>query len=333
MMGYCDVDEKESVWWNTARNDTAWWHSIAKAIIKSGPTFTVFFVNDVRDAARLFCCILLTNFVQSTLFMLILFLHVPYHIAFIMDGNRRFARRNHLDHVIHGHEKGFQQLAKVLEWCHDFGVREVTVYAFSIENFKRNSDEVEGLMKLAEKMFGRLLDDKEKLEEKQIAFRFFGNVALLSPRLRKLLAQIELKTREYSNGVVNVCMPYTSRDEITRAFELVRMGKEKGLLEENQITEWLLSRCLDSRHSTQPRLLIRTSGEKRLSDFLLWQCSCSHVYFDDVLWPEFNYLHLCKAIMSYQYYDKIIQVIGRNQASSEPSEEERLALQPFFGLR
>ncbi|KAJ1363197.1 hypothetical protein KIN20_023009 [Parelaphostrongylus tenuis] len=247
-----------------------------------------------------------------------------------MDGNRRFAKTKRLNHVIHGHEKGFEQLAKVLEWCYDLGVREVTVYAFSIENFKRSPDEVGGLMKLAEEKFARLLEEKEKLEEKQISFRFFGNIAMLSPKLRKLIAQIELKTKDYSNGIVNVCMPYTARDEIARAFELVRTGKEKGLLEENQISEWLLSRCLDSRQGTEPGILIRTSGEKRLSDFLLWQCSCSHIYFDDVLWPDFNYSHLCKAILSYQYYWSTLQEIRRSQETPEPSKEERLALQPFL---
>ncbi|KIH44437.1 di-trans,poly-cis-decaprenylcistransferase-like protein [Ancylostoma duodenale] len=158
-----------------------------------------------------------------------------------MDGNRRFARTHHLGHVIHGHEKGFQQLAKILEWCQDLGVREVTVYAFSIENFKRSSEEVNGLMKLAEEKFAKLLAEREKLEEQQISFRFFGNIAMLSPKLRKLIAQIQLLTRDYDRhycilnvlwklscmGVVNVCMPYTSRDELARAFELIRKGREK----------------------------------------------------------------------------------------------------------
>ncbi|KAL6729253.1 hypothetical protein Aduo_000326 [Ancylostoma duodenale] len=247
-----------------------------------------------------------------------------------MDGNRRFARTHHLGHVIHGHEKGFQQLAKILEWCQDLGVREVTVYAFSIENFKRSSEEVNGLMKLAEEKFAKLLAEREKLEEQQISFRFFGNIAMLSPKLRKLIAQIQLLTKDYDRGVVNVCMPYTSRDELARAFELIRKGREKGLLEEDQISEWLISRCLDSRLGTDPNMLIRTSGEKRLSDFLLWQCSTSHVYFDDVLWPEFNYWHLCKAILSYQYHYSSIQEIQRNQAAKEPSTDEQIALQPFL---
>ncbi|RCN31952.1 di-trans,poly-cis-decaprenylcistransferase [Ancylostoma caninum] len=262
--------------------------------------------------------------------MVIALFYVPYHVAFVMDGNRRFARTHHLGHVIHGHEKGFQQLAKILEWCQDLGVREVTVYAFSIENFKRSSDEVNGLMKLAEEKFAKLLVEREKLEEQQISFRFFGNIAMLSPKLRKLIAQIQLLTKDYDRGVVNVCMPYTSRDELARAFELIRKGREKGLLEEDQISEWLISRCLDSRLGTDPNMLIRTSGEKRLSDFLLWQCSTSHVYFDDVLWPEFNYWHLCKAILSYQYHCSSIQEIQRNQAAKEPSTDEQIALQPFL---
>lgn len=284
--------QEVSEWWNTTRNDSAWWHSIAKAIVKSGP--------------------------------------VPHHVAFVMDGNRRFAKAHQLGHVIHGHEKGFQQLAKILEWCQELGIREVTVYAFSIENFKRSSEEVDGLMKLADEKFAKLLAEREKLEEKQISFRFFGNIAMLSPSLRKHIAQIQLLTKDYQRGVVNVCMPYTSRDEMARAFELMRKGREKGLIEESQISEWLVSRCLDSRRGTEPNLLIRTSGEKRLSDFMLWQCSSSHVYFDDVLWPEFTFWHLCKALLSYQYHCSSIEEIKRRQDAPAPSEEERFAAQPFL---
>ncbi|XGW20899.1 hypothetical protein V3C99_004124 [Haemonchus contortus] len=247
-----------------------------------------------------------------------------------MDGNRRFAKTHQLGHVIHGHEKGFHQLAKILDWCHELGVREVTVYAFSIENFKRSSDEVDGLMKLAEEKFKKLLDEKDKLMEKRISFRFFGNIGMLPPKLRKYIAQIQLLTKDFESGVVNVCMPYTSRDEMARAFEMIRKGREKGLVAEHQISEWLISRCLDSRHGTEPNLLIRTSGEKRLSDFLLWQCSSCHVYFDDVLWPEFGFWNLCKAILSYQYHSSSMQEIRRCQQTAEPTEEDLLSLQPFL---
>uniref|UniRef100_A0A7I4XZ95 Alkyl transferase n=1 Tax=Haemonchus contortus TaxID=6289 RepID=A0A7I4XZ95_HAECO len=286
-----EVDQV-SEWWNTTLNERAWWHPIVKAIVTSGP--------------------------------------VPHHVAFVMDGNRRFAKTHQLGHVIHGHEKGFHQLAKILDWCHELGVREVTVYAFSIENFKRSSDEVDGLMKLAEEKFKKLLDEKDKLMEKRISFRFFGNIGMLPPKLRKYIAQIQLLTKNFESGVVNVCMPYTSRDEMARAFELIRKGREKGLVAEHQISEWLISRCLDSRHGTEPNLLIRTSGEKRLSDFLLWQCSSCHVYFDDVLWPEFGFWNLCKAILSYQYHSSSMQEIRRCQKTAEPSEEELQALQPFL---
>ncbi|WKX90296.1 hypothetical protein Q1695_009273 [Nippostrongylus brasiliensis] len=286
-----DVEEM-SEWWDTAHKEVAWWYPIAKAIVKAGPT--------------------------------------PHHVAFVMDGNRRFAKSHRLGHVIQGHERGFQQLAKILEWCHELGIREVTVYAFSIENFKRSAEEVDGLMRLAEEKFAKLLQQKDKLEEKRISFRFFGNIAMLTPKLRSYIAQIQLLTNDYEEGVVNVCMPYTSRDEITRAFEVIREGREKSLVEENQISEWLVSRCLDSRRGTEPDLLIRTSGEKRLSDFLLWQCCSSHIYFDEVLWPDFNFWHLCKAILSYQYHRSSIQKMRKQQYASEPSEEERCALQPFL---
>ncbi|CAD6197898.1 unnamed protein product [Caenorhabditis auriculariae] len=258
----------EDGWWDDNLNERSWWQSLLRAIICSGP--------------------------------------VPRHVAFVMDGNRRYARMKHLGSVVKGHERGFNQLAKILNWCRDFNIEEVTIYAFSIENFKRSDEEVDGLMSLAEEKFQKLLDEKEELNEKKICFRFYGNVALLSEKLQKLVRDIEDATRDFKNGRVNVCMPYTSRDEIARAFELVRKAHEKGLIEKEEIDERVIEACLDSGDGTKPDMLVRTSGEKRLSDFMLWQCASSHVYFDDVLWPEFDYYNLCKAILSYQYYRSTI---------------------------
>ncbi|CAI2350352.1 unnamed protein product [Caenorhabditis sp. 36 PRJEB53466] len=228
---------------------------------------------------------------------------VPRHVAFVMDGNRRFAKTKHLGNVIRGHEKGFVQLARILDWCSRFGIKEITVYAFSIENFKRSEDEVAGLMRLAEEKFEKLLNDSEKLEEKRICFRFYGNRSLLSARLQQLMGRIEAKTEKYGDGRLNVCMPYTSRDEIARCFETIRQNVRDGNVRPEQINASMVSACLDSGcGGSAPDLFVRTSGEHRLSDFQMWQAADSHVYFDDVLWPEFGYYNLCKAILSYQYY-------------------------------
>ncbi|PAV73240.1 hypothetical protein WR25_14323 [Diploscapter pachys] len=271
MEDHQDLSSSGSAWIDDElmHKERAWWHKLAQKLISSG--------------------------------------QVPRHVAFIMDGNRRFARKKKMSTVLKGHEKGFEQMAKVLEWCQELGIHEVTLYAFSIENFKRSDDEVNGLMKLAEEKFERLIHQSEKVAEKQIRFRFFGNLPMLSEKLRKLIIQIQKMTKDYSKGQINICMAYTARDEVARAFELIRRGREKGLLREDQIDDWLISRCLDTR-GEDPDLLIRTSGEKRLSDFMLYQCSSTHVYFDDVLWPEFGYANLCKAILSYQYYYKTIEL-------------------------
>ncbi|CAI4229328.1 unnamed protein product [Auanema sp. JU1783] len=278
-------------WWDTAQKEKKWWHFLVKNIISKGI--------------------------------------MPKHIAFVMDGNRRFAKVNKLGSALNGHVKGFQQLAKILEWCQDFGIEEVTVYAFSIENFKRSTEEVNGLMSLAEDKFSRLLNEKEKMEEKQISFRFFGNLSLLSPSLRKLILEIQDVSKNFKKGIVNVCMPYTSRDEMERSFEIIRRGVQEGLIDKTDITETLISSCMDSCRGCFPDLFIRTSGEHRMSDFMLWQCSSAHIYFDDVLWPEFDFVNLGKAIVSYQFHHSSIQKFNNKLSITE---RENPKYQKFYEM-
>jgi len=140
---------------------------------------------------------------------------IPKHIAFVMDGNRRYARRNHLSSVVHGHSMGFDKLTNVLDWCRELGVEEVTLYAFSIDNFKRDKEEVNGLMSMAEEKFASLLNERQsyldtkmcslmialfrdRLHDRQICFRFFGDLSLLSPRIRSLISKIEELTQDHT---------------------------------------------------------------------------------------------------------------------------------------
>uniref|UniRef100_A0AAF5DB68 Alkyl transferase n=1 Tax=Strongyloides stercoralis TaxID=6248 RepID=A0AAF5DB68_STRER len=240
---------------------------------------------------------------------------IPNHIAFVMDGNRRFAKNNKLLSPLEGHKMGFEQLTKILDWCRELTIKEVTVYAFSIENFKRSKEEVNGLMEMAEKKFQELLDEKEELEKKQLCVRFYGDLSLLSTSLQKLMAKIELVTRNYSNCFINICLAYTSQNEIERAMKAIQNGIEEGVLENESISEYLLEKCLDTRYSYSVDLFIRTSGEQRLSDFLLYQSVNTHLYFDNVLWPEFNAWHLIGAIRSYQgYYSKISYIAKMTRA-------------------
>nr|XP_009507539.1 PREDICTED: dehydrodolichyl diphosphate synthase isoform X4 [Phalacrocorax carbo] len=185
---------------------------------------------------------------------------MPKHVAFIMDGNRRYARKCHVERQ-QGHSQGFDKLAQTLRWCLNLGIREVTVYAFSIENFKRSKEEVDGLMDLARQKFSRLLEEQ---------------------------------------CFLNVCFAYTSRHEISNAVREMAWGVEQGLLEPSDVSESLLDKCLYTNNSPDPDLLIRTSGEVRLSDFLLWQTSHSCLVFQSVLWPEYSFWNLCEAILRFQ---------------------------------
>lgn len=196
---------------------------------------------------------------------------IPHHVAFVMDGNRRFARSQHID-KIEGHSRGFEKLADCLRWCLDVGVREVTTFAFSIENFKRSSEEVDGLFNLAREKFARLLQETARLEEHGIRIRVIGNIELLPLDLQKLVATAMLSTERNDKLFLNVAFAYTSRDEITQAVETVlRHGSED--IGAADISERLLQECLYTRHSPPPDLVFRTSGETRLSDFMMWQVS------------------------------------------------------------
>ncbi|XP_074903629.1 dehydrodolichyl diphosphate synthase complex subunit DHDDS isoform X3 [Buteo buteo] len=195
---------------------------------------------------------------------------MPKHVAFIMDGNRRYAQKCHVERQ-QGHSQGFDKLAQTLRWCLNLGIREVTVYAFSIENFKRSKEEVDGLMDLARQKFSRLLEEQESLKKHGVCIRVLGDLPLLPLDIQELIAQAVLATRNYNKCFLNVCFAYTSRHEISNAVREMAWGVEQGLLEPSDVSESLLDKCLYTNNSPDPDLLIRTSGEVRLSDFLLWQ--------------------------------------------------------------
>uniref|UniRef100_A0A0N5AHE2 Alkyl transferase n=1 Tax=Syphacia muris TaxID=451379 RepID=A0A0N5AHE2_9BILA len=253
---------------------------------------------------------------------------MPKHIAIIMDGNRRYARASHMETTC-GHIRGFNQLTKVLTWCRALNITEVSVYAFSIENFKRSPTEVNELMGLLEAKLYTLLSEMEKIAKEQVSFRFCGDLSFFPKKIQSLIARIELQTMNFTRYKVNVCVAYTSQNEMQRAFSAISAGVRKGLLDVDDIDEELITRCLDTANCSDPDMLIRTSGEKRFSDFLLWQakiipknfifytmhtiqtlgceaclfifqCSTCYIHFDDVLWPEFGFWNLFKALLGYQ---------------------------------
>ncbi|XP_053988524.1 dehydrodolichyl diphosphate synthase complex subunit DHDDS [Hylaeus anthracinus] len=237
--------------------------------------------------------------------------HIPKHVAFIMDGNRRYATKNGIE-KIEGHTKGFDKFAETLQWCRDVGIKEVTFYAFSIENFKRKDEEVNGLLNLAEQKFRRLLGEKDKAKEYGLCVRIIGNLSLLPQNIQELIAETMICTKDHTKVFLNIAFAYTSRDEITHAIKDVIEGVQGGDILLDDIDENLISNCLYTNNSPNPDLLIRTSGEVRFSDFLMWQISNTCVYFTTVLWPEFNVWDFLNAIFYYQrcYSDiqKIIKI-------------------------
>lgn len=236
---------------------------------------------------------------------------IPRHVAIIMDGNRRFARKMHLSKVAEGHAIGFEKLAESLEWCYDVGIREVTVYAFSIENFKRSKEEVDGLMELAKQKFTELLEERELIQKHEVCVRILGDLELLPRDVQEIVAKTMNMSRNNRRAVLNVCFAYTSRCEMAHGVKQLAWGVEEGLIKPTDITESLLEQCFYTNKSSDPDLLIRTSGEVRLSDFLLWQSSFSCISFLKTLWPEFSVWDLYFAILTYQRNYSELEVLKR----------------------
>lgn len=224
---------------------------------------------------------------------------IPHHVAFIMDGNRRYAKAKNIDRI-QGHVSGFEKLTEILDWCRELGINEVTVYAFSIENFKRTEEEVQGLMNLATEKFRRLLKEKDLIKKHGVCIRILGNISLLPPELQQLVAEIMLFSKDHDRAFLNVCMAYTSHEEICDAVNTLAGAVADGILKPSDISEELVGKCLYTHNSKDPDLLIRTSGEVRLSDFLLWQSAYSILSFTKVLWPNFTVWNLFAGILYYQ---------------------------------
>ena len=222
---------------------------------------------------------------------------IPKHVAFIMDGNRRYAKKNLIDRI-DGHSHGFDKLGEVLHWCQAVGVSQVTVYAFSAENFKRSKEEVNDLMELAREKFTKILEQKEKLHEYGVRICFVGELHRLPKDLQEVVYDLNKCTANNNKCRLNVCVAYTSRIEMRNAVTSIYQSVHEGTIQVDDIDEELFDQALDV-----PRvdLLIRTSGEIRLSDFLLWQSSFSTLSFVKGLWPEFSIWSFFWSILEYQW--------------------------------
>jgi len=222
----------------------------------------------------------------------------PRHIAIVMDGNGRWARRRGLPRVA-GHKVGAETFRKIATYCKDIGVDYLTVYAFSTENWKRAKEEVDAIFSLLENYLHEAI---EKMAKDQIRMQFFGDTSALPEKLQQLIRETEKISRTLEGFQVNICLNYGGRAEILRAVE-----KAISLKEQNSAytcTEESFSQLLYSKHIPDPELVIRPSGEYRLSNFLLWQTAYSEFYFTDTLWPAFETDDLDKAIEAYHQRDR-----------------------------
>ncbi len=223
---------------------------------------------------------------------------IPRHVAIIMDGNRRFAKEIGMS-TIEGHEKGRLKLEEVLDWCLDVDVRILTVYAFSTENLKRDDGEVAHLMAAFAENFRRAGDDA-RVHKYGIQVRAFGQRQLLPKEVQDAIAYAEARTKGYSNYRFNLAVAYGGRQEILDAIKDVARDVKAGKVKVEEIDESLFSKRLYTADLPDPDLVLRTSGEERISNFLLWQLAYAELCFVDVYWPGFRKIDFLRAIRSYQ---------------------------------
>jgi len=220
---------------------------------------------------------------------------LPRHIAIVMDGNGRWADRRALPRSA-GHAVGAETFRRVATYCKEIGIEYLTVYAFSTENWKRPPDEVSAIMELLEKYLREAL---LKMEQDKVKMKFFGDISVLSPELVALIRKTEELSKTFDGVQVNICLNYGGRDEIMRAAESYAKDFATGTASGN-LTEEIFSKYMYSAEIPDPDLIIRPSGEWRVSNFLLWQLAYAELYFTDVLWPDFSTDELDRAIVSYQ---------------------------------
>lgn len=227
-------------------------------------------------------------------------MNVPRHIAIILDGNGRWAKQKGMPRG-YGHVKGCENLERVCEYARELGVRYLTVYAFSTENWKRSREEVDGLMRL----FRDYLKKCIKISKKwQMRVRVIGEVSAFDKDIQDSVRTLEEFSSQYDKLYFQLALNYGSRDEIMRGVRRMLTECQEGKLAPGDVTEDIFSDHLDTAGLPDPDLLIRTSGELRLSNFLLWQLAYTEFYFADVHWPDFDREELVKAIEQYNKRDR-----------------------------
>ncbi|MFH1073170.1 MAG: polyprenyl diphosphate synthase [Nanoarchaeota archaeon] len=223
--------------------------------------------------------------------------NVPRHIGIILDGNRRFAKQLMLK-PWKGHEWGKEKVKKLIGWCGDLKIHEVTLYAFSIQNFSRPKEEFNYIMQLFEDAARELLVDK-RIDENRIRIRFIGRIKMFPQRIYALMQEIMEKTKKHDKYLINFAMAYGGREEVLDAVKKIAAEAKMGEIDVEKINEELFSDHLNL--NSEPDLIIRTGGERRTSNFLIWQSNYSEWIFLEKKWPEFEKEDLVECIQEYQH--------------------------------
>ncbi|MCX7884795.1 MAG: isoprenyl transferase [Caloramator sp.] len=226
--------------------------------------------------------------------------NIPKHIAIIMDGNGRWAKKRNLPRSF-GHKAGVETIREIVKACSNIGVKYLTLYAFSTENWKRPADEVSTLMNL---LVEYLRGELEELNRNNVIINYIGDISALPDLCQKELVNSNIKTKNNTGLTLNLALNYGGRDEIIKAVKNIYIDMLKNNIDIEKIDEKLISNYLYTKNIPDPDLLIRTSGEIRLSNFLLWQIAYTELYFTDIYWPDFKPYHLYKAIIDYQKRDR-----------------------------
>ncbi len=225
---------------------------------------------------------------------------IPNHVAIILDGNGRWAKKKGMPRT-YGHVKGCENLEKICSVAKELGVKYLTVYAFSTENWKRSKEEVDALMKLFRNYMKKCIKISR---DNKMQVRVIGDPTAFDPDLQEKIKELEEYSSQYDELYFQIALNYGSRDEIKRAIQKMAEDVKAEKLNPEEISEQTISDYLDTKGLPDPDLLIRTSGEERLSNFLMWQLAYTEFYFTDVAWPDFNKAEFEKAIAKYNQRDR-----------------------------
>ncbi|XP_044506868.1 dehydrodolichyl diphosphate synthase 6 [Mangifera indica] len=260
-------------------------------------------------------------FLRKCMFKVLSVGAIPDHIAFILDGNRRYAKKHNLIELGEGYQAGFLALLSMLKYCSELGVKYVTIFAFSIDNYKRKPSEVQYIMDLMLEKIEMLLLEESIVHQYNIRVHFIGNMGLLNEAIRVAAEKVMRATAKNTRTIILVCLAYTSSNEITHAVEESCLDKSTGQAEalklsteeHENIQEMAVIKLADvEKHmymdvAPDPDILIRTARENRLSNFLLWQSSNSLLYSPAALWPEISLWHLVWAVLNFQRCHSYLQ--------------------------